>query len=128
MFLDTARSADVIDLPADEVAAGQFAVDGQVEVCKVMRVVCHLEPDGDGPHVFRQKRTLLTNDPPLVPKRANFGYGRKSFVGHGSSPVRPAHHVLGLSDDGQYGIILWVQRSRAAQQGGKQTRMGAASP
>ncbi len=76
-----------VDHPkSDKVAAPELAVDGHVEQREFASVVCHLEPDADGPDLLRQERALLTDDPSIGPRRANTTNDRQISDGPGSIP------------------------------------------
>jgi hypothetical protein len=58
---------DIAHMQADEIAAPQFAVDGQVEHGKVADGMRILEVDTDGPDVLWLKGRLLAYELSLVP-------------------------------------------------------------
>jgi hypothetical protein len=87
-----ATGTHIIDLQPHEVAAPQLAVDGEIEQSEVASSSFKLEPDADCPNFFRFQRTLLANEPALVPRtfrKANEGWDRGV---HGASliPTAPA--------------------------------------
>jgi hypothetical protein len=59
--------SDIADAQADEIAAAELAVDGQVEQGKVTDGMCILEVDTDGPDVLWLERGLLADQLPRVP-------------------------------------------------------------
>src|SRR5271165_6351289 len=61
---------DVVDPKANEIAAAQLAIDGEIEQRQIARVVLHLKPDTNGPDLFRPQGTLLADEAALVPRRA----------------------------------------------------------
>ena len=77
LLLDYRRSianlparAHVVDLEPNEVAAPQFAVNGQIEHREIAFAVLELEPHPDRPYVLRLQRALLTDQASLVPRLA----------------------------------------------------------
>ncbi len=98
-ILDPTGGVDVVDLETDKVAAPQLAVDGHTKQREVAPVVRHFEPDTDRPDMLRKKRSFLTDNPSLVPRRANTVNHRQIFDGHGFSLIHLAHLVLGLPDE-----------------------------
>jgi hypothetical protein len=79
---DAAAGGKVIDPEADEVAAAQFAVNGEVEHRQITLAALHLKPDTNGPHFFRAKGTFLANEAAFVPWGARCVVGL-DFGGHG---------------------------------------------
>jgi hypothetical protein len=61
---------DVIDPKADEIAAAQLAVDGEVEHRQIALVVLDLKSDANGPDLFRPQGPLLANETAFVPRDA----------------------------------------------------------
>jgi hypothetical protein len=64
-----------VDAQCDEIAASQFAVDGQIEHREVAHLVHDLKADPDRPDFLQFKRRLLTDEPPLVPRLFRMGLG-----------------------------------------------------
>ena len=81
-----AACRDVVDPKADEVAAAQLAVDGEVEQREIALAVLNLKSDPYGLDLFRPKRTLLANETAFVPCDARRSAVCFDFGGHGRSP------------------------------------------
>jgi len=62
--------ADVSDFETDEITAAQFAVDPQVEECKLANPTIDLEAGAKRPDVLHLERRLLADDLALVPRLA----------------------------------------------------------
>src|ERR1700730_2735411 len=62
-----AASAYVVDLQADEIATSELAVDREVEQVKISFPDLQLEPNPNGPDIFRLERALLAGQTALVP-------------------------------------------------------------
>ena len=73
----------VIDSKADEIAAAQLAVDGEVEQRQIAFAALDLKSDTNGPDLFRPKGTLLTNETAFVPRSARRSVVHLDFGGHG---------------------------------------------
>jgi hypothetical protein len=80
-----AAGSYVIDLKADEIAAAQLAINGEVEHRQIAFAALHLKPDTNGPDLFRPKGTLLANETAFVPCDARRSYVGLDFGGHGST-------------------------------------------
>ena len=63
----------------------EFAVDSQVEECKLAHPVLHLEADSERPDILELERRLLADDLALVPWLAMHGVGYGSHDGLPSS-------------------------------------------
>jgi hypothetical protein len=91
--LDLSGSIDVSDLQFYQVAAPQLAVDGEIEKRQLSYLLGNLKTHSDCPDVFRRKRSLLADDPSLVPSWATCTNGRQVCRWHSgySHPPRPPH-------------------------------------
>src|ERR1700751_2887154 len=67
---DPAAGADIVDLQPHEIAPSEFAIDGKVKHREVAGSLLQLKPDPDGPHVLGLQRSLLTDEPSLIPSIA----------------------------------------------------------
>jgi hypothetical protein len=85
-FPDDAASHEVRDLQADEVAPAEFAVDREIEEREIAEIAGKLEPDADGPDVFRQEWALLPEDAAPIPWRLWRDDGGEMDSGHDGSP------------------------------------------
>jgi len=79
----TASRRDVVDSKANEIAAAQLAIDGEIEQRQIALAVLHLKPDTNGPDLFRPKGTLLTNETSFVPCDPRRNAVCLDFSGHG---------------------------------------------
>jgi hypothetical protein len=91
-----------------EIATPQFAIDCEIEECEVASTPLKLEPNADGPDLFRFERAFLTREASLVPRsfcKANERWDRGAhgcFLGPtASAPAqvirRPTAHNLPMS-------------------------------
>src|SRR5690348_5511040 len=75
-----AAEAHVIYPEGDQSAAAQLAVDRDVEQREIAAMVFELKPDPDCPDLLRLERTLLADQPTLVPRcfvKADNGWDRR---------------------------------------------------
>jgi hypothetical protein len=77
---------DVVDPKAEEIAAAQLAVDGEIEHRQIAFATLNLKSDPNGPDLFRPKGTLLANETAFVPYDARRRAVYFDFGGHGRSP------------------------------------------
>ena len=101
LFLDdrcalpqSAADAQIVNFQAGEIAAANFAVDRQIEHCEVAFARLDLELSADVPNFLRLEWALLTDEPPLVPRRMLvvllLGLGLGLGMGHGGClPIQP---------------------------------------
>ena len=98
VFTDGTADHEVRDLQADEFAAPQFAVDGEVEEREIAGIAHEFEARANGLNLLRKQWALLAHKSPPVPGRAlRFGNG-KLDSGHDRASIRPSrpkrrHHV-----------------------------------
>ena len=64
-----ASMADIVDAQVDQVAATQYAVDGQVEDCQVSGPAEDFQANANCPDFTYAKRCLLPHQIALVPRR-----------------------------------------------------------
>jgi hypothetical protein len=63
-----ASYADVVDAKLHEVTAPQLAVDREIEQREIACSSLQLQPNADGPDLFRFQRALLVDEPAFVPR------------------------------------------------------------
>ena len=76
----------VVDPKADEIAATQLAINGEVEHRQIAFAALHLKSDPNGPDLFLPKGTLLANETAFVPSDARRCAVGLDLGGHGRPP------------------------------------------
>jgi len=83
-------NAHIVDPQPNEVAAPQFAINGEIEQSQIAPTILKLQSNADCPDLPRFERALLADKASLVPGRFRKADERRDRGAHGSSLIPTA--------------------------------------
>jgi len=90
-FTDPVSCDKIGHFQSDEIAAAKLAVDREVKQRQVPEIARKFKSGTNGPHLFREQRAFLANEPPLVLGPVFWLDCGKLDIGHEKSSTLPSH-------------------------------------